>query len=255
MTRKDSLKKAINPFGKVVLILLLIVTLLAVIPKETHASLFDDFINEMNNKLKSGVDGVKSLVSPSANNNVRNNSLSVESDIKLAPDGDVNKNGQIDAGDTITFTYNIQNNTDKKYAYATLKTNIQRDSLNFIHNVSGVTGLKDDGKTIEFPNLRVLPKTVKVISFDAKINFFTEQDPTITTEPELVTEDKKSVLKSEKKQIQGKRIKKEDIPNQIKMFKKNESSQDNVANVSSPDQISSDSAKPATAASELNEDK
>ena len=136
------------------------------------------------------------------------------------PDGDINKNGEIDAGDTITFIYNIQNNTDKKYAYATLKTNIQRDSLNFIHNVTGVTGLKDDGKTIEFPNLRVEPGMVKVISFDANINYFTEQDPAITTEAELVTEDKKSLLKSEKKQVQGKRIKKEDIPSQIQMFKK-----------------------------------
>lgn len=199
-----------------------IVSLLLITPAIAHASLFGDFINEMNNTLQGGVDGVKSLITPAADKNAKNNELTVESDITLAADGDVNKNGQIDAGDTITFTYTIQNNTDKKYAYSTLKTNIQRDSLNYIRNVSGVTGLKDDGKTIEFPNLRVEPGMVKVISFDARINYFIEEDPIISTEPELVTEDKISLLKSEKKQIQGKRIKKEEIPNQIQMFKKNQ---------------------------------
>lgn len=234
---------------------ILIVTILLITPAVARASLFDDFINEMNNKLQNGADYVKSFVTPAADSNVKNKALTIESAITLAPNGDVNKNGQIDAGDTITFTYTIQNNTDKKYAYATLKTNIQRDSLNFIHNVSGVTGLKDDGKTIEFPNLRIEPGMVKVISFEAKVNYFTEQDPIINTEPELVTEDKKPLLKSEKKQIQGKRIKKEDIPDQIQLFKKNESSPDKTDKVTSPDQISSDSAKQATTASELKQDK
>lgn len=242
---------------KIILIFfsLFLVSFLLITPVATYASeLIDDFINDMNNTLRAGVNGVRSLITPD-DKNLKNKVLTIESAITHAPNGDVNKNGQIDAGDTITFTYTIQNNTDKKYVYATLKTNIQRDSLNFIHNVTGVTGLKDDGKTIEFPNLRVEPGMIKVISFDAKINYFTEQDPIITTEPELITEDKKSLLKSVKKQIQGKRIKKEDIPDQIQIFKKNKSTHDLTVGASSPDQISSDSAKPATAASELKEDK
>lgn len=235
-------------------ILFLVVLLLLITPAVAKASLFDDFINEMNNKLQGGADRVKDLVTPEANN-VKDKVLTIDSAITLAPDGDVNKNGQIDAGDTITFTYNIQNNTDKKYAYATLKTNIQRDSLNYIRNVSGVTGLKDDGKTIEFPNLRVEPGMVKEINFDATVNYFTELDPIISTEPELVSEDKQFLLKSAKKEIEVKRIKKEEIPDQIQMFKKNESSPDKAAKVFSPDEISSDSGKPASAASEIKEDK
>lgn len=198
----------------------LLTTLILITPKAVQASLFDDFINEMNNTLKNGVESVKNLITPTENNNPKSKDLTIDSSITLAPDGDVNKNNQIDAGDTITFTYNIQNNTDKKHAYATLKTNVQRDSLNFIRNVKGVTGLKDDGKTIEFPNLRIEPGMVKMISFDSNINYFTEEDPIISTEPELYAEDQKSILKSEKKQIQGKRIKKEDIPEKIQMFKK-----------------------------------
>lgn len=234
----------------------LISLFLLTIPAIAHASLFDDFIDEMNKTLQGGVEGVKDLVTPAEDNDRVNKGLSIESVITLASDGDVNKNGQIDTGDTITFTYQIQNNTDKKYTYATLKTEVPRESLNYIHNVSGVTGLKDDGKTIEFPNLRVEPGMVKVISFDSRINHFTDQDPIISTEPELISEDKISLLKSEKKQIQGKRIKKEDIPGQIQTFKKNGSSGDKATKASfSPDPISSDSAKPAIAASELNEDK
>lgn len=248
------LKNFIKYTGRAIPAFLLLL-FLVISPESAKASLFDDFMNEMNKTLQGGVDGVRNLVSPQDSKNV-SRILSIESNIGLAPGGDINGNGQVDAGDTITFTYIIQNNTDKKYAYATLKTNIQRDSLNYIHNVSGVTGLKDDGKTIEFPNLRVEPGTVKVIGFNARVNYFTEQDPIINTEPELLTEDKKSVLKSEKKQIQVKRIKKEDIPGQIQMFKKNESSGDKVPKASSsPDPISSDSAKPASAVSELKEDK
>lgn len=232
----------------------LFVSILLFTPTVVNASLFDDFLNEMNNTLQNGADGIKSLITPD-DKNAKGKTLLIESGITLVPSGDINKNGQIDAGDTITFTYNIQNNTDKKYAYATLKTNIARDSLNFIHNVSGVTGLRDDGKTIEFPNLRIEPGMVKVISFDARVNYFTEQDPAIDTEPELLTEDKKSLLKSAKKQIKANRIKKEDIPDQIKIFKKKESSPDKIDKVTSPSQISSDSAKSATAASEINKDK
>ena len=182
---------------------LLIISLLLSSPSLVHASLFDDFIKEMNGKLQGGVDNLKSLVTPTEK--VKDKVLTIDASIVLVPDGDINKNGEIDAGDTITFIYNIQNNTDKKYAYATLKTNIQRDSLNFIHNVTGVTGLKDDGKTIEFPNLRVEPGMVKVISFDANINYFTE-DKLITSEPEFLTEDNKSVTKSSKKEIKATRL-------------------------------------------------
>lgn len=217
MTQQIPPIKPTKSLGKLALIVLFTVLLLTVIPKETHASLFDDFLNEMNNKLKNGVGEVLELVNPGDS---KNKALTIDSNITLADNGDVNRNGQIDAGDTITFTYNIQNTTDKKYAYATLKTNIQRDSLNYIRNVSGVTGLKEDGKTIDFPNLRVEPGMVKQISFDATINYFTDSDPILSTEPELISEDKNSILKAPKKEIQAKRIKKEDIPEQIQMFKK-----------------------------------
>lgn len=200
-------------------LLLILLTLVVVNPKQADASLFDDFLKEVNMTIQGGVDGVKNLVNPQDKNTSK--VLSIESDITLAQGGDVNGNGQIDAGDTITFIYNIQNTTDKKHAYATLKTNIQRDSLNYLRNVTGVTGLKDDGKTIEFPNLRVEPGMVKQISFDATVNYFTDSDPVLSTEPELVSEDKSSILKTAKKEIQVKRIKKEDIPVQIQMLKKN----------------------------------
>lgn len=144
-----------------------------------------------------------------------NQQLTISSTITLAPNGDVNKNGQIDAGEAVIFTYTIQNTTDKRYTYATLKTNIPRNSLNFIHDVVGVTGLKDDGKTIDFPNLRINPGGAKVIGFSAKINYFTDKDPIISTEPELLTEDKKSIYRSSKQEIQAKRISPDKIPSTV----------------------------------------
>lgn len=186
---------------------IIIFSYLTFLPTPSHASVLDNLI-----------DGVKNLFT-NKSEKLPDKNLTIDSSIILAPNGDMNNNGQIDAGDTITFSYNIKNNTDKKYVYATLKTNVNRDSLNYINNVSGVTGLNDDGKSIDFPNLRVEPGMVKVISFDARINYFTEQDPVITTEPEMVSEQRESILKSLKKEVQAKRIKKEDIPHFTRILK------------------------------------
>lgn len=58
--------------------------------------------------------------------------FTIESDISLVPGGDENNNSQIDARDVVRFTYTIINPTDKSYAYASLKTNINRKQLNFV---------------------------------------------------------------------------------------------------------------------------
>ncbi len=202
---------------KIFLIFALLSTLyFSIAPTPVSASLFEDFLNEMNSKLRDGVEGVKDFVAPKK----ENKTLTLDTEIKLAEGGDVNKNGQIDAGDTITFTYTIQNLTDRKYTYANLKTNVQRNHLNSIDLVEGVTGLKDDGKTIEFPNLRIEPGSIRLISFMGRVNYFTDQDPLITTEPELESEDKQSIVKSGKQQILVKKIRKEDIPHKSRITKK-----------------------------------
>lgn len=138
--------------------------------------------------------------------------LKIDATIVLASGGDVNKNGQIDAGDTVRFNYTITNTTDQAYSFATLKTNINRNQLNFIHNVVGTTSLNDDGKTITISNFRIAPNQVIPLSFDARINYFTKEDPLISTEADFVGKDKKSYAKSQRKEVKVKRILQEKIP-------------------------------------------
>jgi len=114
--------------------------------------------------------------------------LTVTSAIALAPGGDVNNNGQVDAGDIVKIAYKITNTTDKAYKYTTLKTNLDRSALNFIHNVQGSEGYQDNGKTIDLPNLWIDPNRIITISFDARINYYTNIDKTISTAPQLVSQ-------------------------------------------------------------------
>ena len=159
-------------------------------------------------------DGVRSVLSKEEDKNVKNKEFTIESSIELAPDGDDNKNRQIDAGDIVRFTYTIINTTDQAYSYATLKTNIDRKQLNFIHNVFGTTGLSDLDDTIIIPNIRVNAREQKVISFDARINYF-QEDKIIATESEFVNVDKKSIKKSLRKEIQAKKLTAEEVKKRV----------------------------------------
>lgn len=139
-----------------------------------------------------------------------NQQLTISSTITLAHDGDINKNGEIDAGDTITFTYTIQNRTDQKYAFATLKTNIDRKLINYIHNVRGSTGILEIDNTVSIPNFRIGSNEQSVISFDAIINYY-QEDKVITTEPEFISFEKKSLAKSLRKEIKAKKLSAEEV--------------------------------------------
>lgn len=167
------------------------------------------------------LDGVKNALSKEE----VKKEFTIESNITLAPDGDLDKNGQIDTGDIVRFTYTITNITDQDYSFATIKTNIDRKQLNFIHNVIGTASLDDDGKTIEIPNFRIAPNQTAAITFDARINYYTNEDPAIATEAELLGNDKKSIAKSSKKEIKAKRINKDKIPGMLKQQIKKESNQ------------------------------
>src|SRR3989338_11155921 len=126
-------------------------------------------------------DLLKPITNLLSDNDSNKNNFTLKSELKLAQGGDYNQNNQIDAGDTITFIYNINNPTNNEFAFATLKTNIPRTSLNFIHNIQGTVNLSDKNGTITIPNLRINPGQELVISFDARINYFTETDSIIST--------------------------------------------------------------------------
>ena len=125
----------------------------------------------------------------------------LSSNISPAPHSGANDNQKIDGGDTIRFTYNIQNNSNTQYSFLTLETNIPRNFLNFIHNITGTISMSDNGKTITFPNLRLNPGQTLTIHFDARVNYFSDADKTIFTAPELKTKDRKSIVKSARKEV------------------------------------------------------
>src|SRR3989344_4005121 len=142
--------------------------------------------------------------------------FTIEPSITLAPDGDIDKNGEIDAGDIVRFSYQLTNTTDKEYSFATLKTNIDRQRLNFIHNIIGTASLEDNGKTITIPNFRIGANQIATVTFDAKINYYSSEDPTITTEADFIDNNNQSAAKSLKKEIKAKRINEDKIPGMIK---------------------------------------
>ncbi len=123
--------------------------------------------------------------------------LKIDSNIALAPQGDVDKNGQIDAGDIVRFSYTITNTTDKQYTFGTLKTNIDRKQFNFFHNLRGTTNLVDDNKTINIVNVRLNFGETLIISFDAR-TLYRKDDTSIDTEAEFIDSNKNSIVKSVK---------------------------------------------------------
>lgn len=176
-----------NKFKLTLLILLLGLALFLLFSKTAHASILDD--------IKSALSGTDKKT------------LTLTSNITHAPNGDLNKNGQFDSGEILKFSYVIDNPTDKEISFATLKTNIPRNNLNFIHDIKGTPSLSDKNKTITIPNLRINPGEKLEISFNARLNYFTDADKGISTEPEIITSDKKSLLKSKKKEIKAKKFK------------------------------------------------
>jgi hypothetical protein len=147
--------------------------------------------------------------------NLKDKKLSLDSTIELAPDGDENNNGQIDAGDIVRFTYTITNTTDKTFSYSSIKTQIDRNNLSFIHNVRGVTGVQDADGTIVFPHVRLSARETRTMSFDARINYF-QEDTTVATEAEFIDAENKSVSKAERKEVRANKLTKEEIKERLK---------------------------------------
>ena len=87
---------------KLILVALLIIVSLTV-ASPANASIWDDLLNK-----------VKSVVPK------LNSSLTLDSQISFAEGGDVNKNGLFDGGDTLKFSYTINNPTDKEISFANL---------------------------------------------------------------------------------------------------------------------------------------
>lgn len=158
---------------------------------------------------------VNEFLNPPAN--TPSSVFSLDSQIVLVQD--LNKNNVTDGGDTVRFVYKISNPTGEEFSFLTLQTNLQKKNLHFIHNIKGTASFSDKGGFITIPNLRINPGQTVTVSFDARVNYEPYSDLVISSEPELITSDKKSLYKSSKKQISVKAWK-EKIPSLYNSEKK-----------------------------------
>ncbi|GEM_PF-3414321 len=179
---------------KLLFVLLFTPVFLFVISSPIQASILDD---------------IKNILSKDSSKN-----LTLESSVVLAPNGDINKDGQITSGDIVRFSYVITNTTDKKYTYSILKTNVDRKQINFVHNLQGTTGFLDRYGTIVFRNLRIEANEQRTISFDARINY-SETDRLISTQPEFLTFDNKSINKASRKEVKANKLTKQQIEKRL----------------------------------------
>lgn len=178
-----------------------------------HASTFDDFVHSVKNTLENGIEKVKDVFKK--DDNIKNNTLSVESSITIAPGGDENRNNTIDNGDMIRFSYTITNTTPQDIKFGTFKTNIQKDKVNFVHNLYGVSGLDYVDNSIVFPNFKLKAGATGTIRFDARVNYDV-QDIDLSTEPEILDLASKSLVKSDKINVHSNKLIKEEITKKIK---------------------------------------
>jgi hypothetical protein len=115
----------------------------------------------------------------------------------LADGGDKNNNSTIDGGDMIKATYTLVNATTKPLNDFSLNTRVAKENLNFIHNLQGATGFVEKDGQIVFANIAVAPLATVTVSFEARVNWL-DAEASLSTEPELLTSDNKSLSKAEK---------------------------------------------------------
>jgi hypothetical protein len=154
--------------------------------------------------IKDLMNGVKKIVSPSPTPKplqLGSGNLSVSSNVALAANGDINQDSVIDGGDMVTFSYTISNNTNNDYPYSTLKTNLPRDLINYIHNVKGAYSIEDKDGSTEIPNLYIHAHQLLKISFDARVDIFTGADKGITTQPQLYDRENKKLVENSKSEL------------------------------------------------------
>jgi len=121
---------------------------------------------------------------------------SVTIDALITSIEDVNHNTIMDGGDMVKVSYHITNPTNQDFPFTRIETNLNRDTLNFIHNVQGTGSIVDTGKTITIPNFYLPASQERDISFEARLDYSDGQELTLMTIPEIFTRDNHSLAAS-----------------------------------------------------------
>lgn len=189
--------------AKQLLFISLLITSFLLLPLSSapaHASVLGDIVNGVKNSVQNGIEKIKDILS------IESKEFVVDSKIELAPNGDINKNNELDSGDYARFSYVIKNQTENSFSFARINTNVKTNSINSITNVKGILSLESMKDTIVIPNISLTPYQLLSISFDARVNFSKDTDLPISTEVEFFDEKDRSIFKDIKKEVSAKKL-------------------------------------------------
>jgi hypothetical protein len=110
--------------------------------------------------------------------------VSFKAEAVLAKDGDMDKDGKTDGGDTLHFTFKLTNKSQAEAKYLDLDTKIPKDRVFYVRNYAGSSSAATENGTIVFKNVVVLPNQTQEISFDASL-FYDTKDWQLNFTPEV----------------------------------------------------------------------
>lgn len=111
--------------------------------------------------------------------------VTVEGRIEVVPGKDYNREGEIDAGDTVNLLFLVKNDTDTEYSFASLSTGVDASRLHDLWNIKGAGSIVKENGTLVFKNLRLLPRSKVSMSIEATIDYFTEGELELAVTPQL----------------------------------------------------------------------
>ena len=113
--------------------------------------------------------------------------MQIDSGISFLGDDAKNNNQSFNGGDSVRFTFDIQNTTQNGSKSISINSGIPVGTVFFICNLEGVTGYDiSDGKII-FTNMIIYPLQKQTISFDANF-LYSASDTSLEYTPSVVNE-------------------------------------------------------------------
>lgn len=103
------------------------------------------------------------------NTTLNSHTVSIESKVVFAADGDSNKDGKMSGGEGLTFSFVLRNKSKAEAKFLTLLSGVDTRKLYFIRNLEGVNGSERQNNTLVFKNIVIQPRQTQTISFEASL--------------------------------------------------------------------------------------
>lgn len=140
--------------------------------------------------------------------------VKIHQKLEFSQDGDANKDGLFNGGDTIKVSFELENTSQNGAKFMTLETGILKERLYYVRNITGPTGYDDSDGKIRFLNLVVLPKQTQSVSFEASL-VHNSEDVGLNYEARLTDSNKNLIAKDENQEIRISKSPAGSIPSQV----------------------------------------